>query len=102
MRTRHGQGAVTAVVSLLSHVRKREGEALRSRWVRMRDGQGTVITSLSHVRVSEYEVWARHCCYCIIVIACEGRKGVVDMQTCAAGMDMSVNQQDHTCIHGIP
>ena len=39
------------------------------------DGQGRGIDQVLflHVRLSEDEVWARHCCHCrVIVVTCEG------------------------------
>ena len=73
-------------------------QGVRSGWVRTRDWQGVVVAlSLSHVRMgSEDGAWTRHHCRCIVVVACGGREGVVGMQTRAAGMGMSVGQQEHT------
>ena len=74
----------------------------------MRDWRGVVIMLLlSHVRVgsaSEDGAWARHHHRCVIIVAYGGREGVAGMQTCAAGMGMSVGQQERTrtCTCAIP
>ena len=51
-------------------------------------------SSSSHVRVGEYEAWARRRRRCVVVVACGGREGVVGMQTRATGTGMSAGQQD--------
>ena len=70
-------------------------------------GIGEALSLRCHHHCDYMWGWVRmRCGWSTIIVACGGRKGVADMQSCAMDMGMSVGQHDHihthTCAISIP